>query len=108
MWREPWLDVTSSANFEFQLSNVEPGNQLEDLFYVGGEEPVFPGLSMTLQIRRNFTYHLVQTYLPSVLLVLVTLLCFLLPANMIEARVGVCMTTLLTMTAMFTSVRYLI
>lgn len=49
-----------------------------------------------------------QTYLLSVLLIAITLLCFLLPASMVEARIGVCMTTLLTLTAMFAAVRLVI
>ncbi|OXA49461.1 Glutamate-gated chloride channel alpha [Folsomia candida] len=65
----------------------------------------YSALHFTLQIRRNLTYHLVQTYLPAVLLMLITWLCFLLPVDMVEARIGISMTTLLTLTAMFAAVR---
>ena len=46
-----------------------------------------------------------MTYIPSILLILVTWLCFLLSKDMVEARIGVGVTTLLTLTAMFASVR---
>jgi len=62
-------------------------------------------LSFSIKMRRNLTYHLVQTYLPSVLLILITWLCFLLPPDMVEVRIGISMTTVLTLTAMFSAVR---
>ncbi|OXA64552.1 Glycine receptor subunit alphaZ1 [Folsomia candida] len=51
------------------------------------------------------TYQLVQTYFASVFFVLVTWLCFLISPDMFEVRVGIAMSTLLTLTAMFASVR---
>lgn len=68
----------------------------------------YSALSFTIKARRRLSYHLMQTYLLSVLLIAITLLCFLLPASMVEARIGVCMTTLLTLTAMFAAVRLVI
>lgn len=65
----------------------------------------YSALSFTIKVRRKLSYHLVQTYLPSVLLILMTWLCFLIPSDMVEARIGISMTAVLTLTAMFAAVR---
>jgi len=68
-------------------------------------EANYSSLRFKMSVRRKLSYHVVQTYVPSVLLVLITWLCFILPDSMIEARIGISMTTLLTLTAMFSSIR---
>ena len=70
------------------------------------KEENFDYLQFTFRARRKMTYHLVQTYFASVFFVLVTWLCFLIPPDMFEVRVGIAMSTLLTLTAMFASIRY--
>ncbi|CAG7831329.1 unnamed protein product, partial [Allacma fusca] len=62
-------------------------------------------LSFKILARRKLSYHLVQTYLASTFYIIITCLCFLLPSRMVEARIGISMTTLLTLTSMFASVR---
>lgn len=42
-----------------------------------------------IAMRRKMSYHLLQTYLPSVFFLIVTWLCFLIPTKLFEARVGV-------------------
>lgn len=64
----------------------------------------YSALVFTIKLRRKLSYHLVQTYLPSVLLIFITWLCFLIPSNMVEARIGISLTTVLTLTAMFAAV----
>ncbi len=59
----------------------------------------YSALQFVIKIRRKLSYHLVQTYLPSMLLIFITWLCFFLPTNMVEARIGISMTTVLTLTA---------
>jgi len=68
-------------------------------------DDTYDGLKFTIMARRKLSFHMVQTYLPSVFLIVITWLCFLIPARMVEARIGISMTTLLTLTAMFSSVR---
>jgi hypothetical protein len=72
---------------------------------------LFPGetyriLKFKISVRRKLSYHLIQTYLPSVFFIFITWLSFLVPATMVEARIGISMTTLLTLTSMFSAVRY--
>lgn len=74
------------------------------MFYLLGS--LYSSLQFTLLSRRKMTYHLVQTYFASIFFVIVTWLCFLISPDMFEVRVGIAMSTLLTLTAMFASVRY--
>ena len=87
--------------------NNEPTKTL----YFPGVDKVFiagsiPRIRFTILLRRKLSYHLIQTYLPSSLFVFVSWLSFLIPAGSIPERLGCCMTTLLTLTAMFAAVRY--
>lgn len=80
-------------------------NKLCKKFCILFAEQTYATLKFVVRSRRKLSYHVVQTYVPSVLLALVTWLCFLVPREQSEVRVGVAMTTLLTITAMFSSVR---
>ena len=81
----------------------------------------YPGVIMTIVLRRKINYHLLQTYLPSGILILfhtssmkpyilglfviVAWLSLFLPPEAIPGRVTMAMTTLLTLAAMFGAVR---
>ena len=69
---------------------------------------VYPGVIMTVLLRRKISYHLLQTYLPSGLFVIVAWLSLFLPPQSIPGRVTMAMTTLLTLAAMFGAVRYVV
>ena len=66
---------------------------------------VYPGVIMTVLLRRKISYHLLQTYLPSGLFVIVAWLSLFLPPESIPGRITIAMTTLLTLAAMFGAVR---
>ena len=74
-------------------------------FYISNLLGVYPGVVMTLLLRRKISYHLLQTYLPSGLFVIVAWLSLFLPPESIPGRVTMAMTTLLTLAAMFGAVR---
>ncbi|OXA63410.1 Glutamate-gated chloride channel alpha [Folsomia candida] len=114
-WETPnavFLRDTGHPNFDLLIESVWPRiavNGSNKLFVEETFDPYrrgnYSALTFTIKARRKISYHLVQTYLPSILLVLMTWLCFLLPASMVEARIGISMTTVLTLTAMFAAVR---
>ncbi len=68
---------------------------------------VYSGIRFTVVLRRYLSFHMIQTYLPSTLFVIVSWLSFLVSPESIPGRMTLCMTTLLTLTAMFAAVRYL-
>lgn len=57
----------------------------------------FSCLEVVLEIERNFSYYLIQMYIPSSMLVMVSWLSFWLDENVVPARVSLNITTLLTM-----------
>lgn len=81
--------------------NKSQGNHLP-VFPISG---VYPGVIMTVLLRRKISYHLLQTYLPSGLFVIVAWLSLFLPPESIPGRITMAMTTLLTLAAMFGAVR---
>ena len=50
-------------------------------------------------------YHLTQTYFPSIVFVIVAWVSFFVPSDVVPGRMVLCVTTLLTLTSMFNSVR---
>lgn len=55
-------------------------------------------LRTVLQLKRQFSYYLLQLYIPSTMLVIVSWVSFWLPRTAVPARVTLGVTTLLTMT----------
>ena len=56
-------------------------------------------------MTRKINYHLVQTYLPSILFVVIAWLSLLINPEAIPGRVSMVMMTMLTIMAMFAGVR---
>ncbi|GAV07238.1 hypothetical protein RvY_17102-2 [Ramazzottius varieornatus] len=57
----------------------------------------YPCLRVHFKFKRNFGHHLIQTYLPTVLIVTISWVSFFLEAAAIPARVSLGITTFLTM-----------
>ena len=68
---------------------------------------VYPGLGVKIELRRHLGFHLTQSYMPSTMFVIVGWISFMVPSDAIPGRMVVCVTTLLTLTSMFDSVRYM-
>ena len=65
----------------------------------------YPGLGLKIELKRYLGYHIIQTYIPSVIFVAVAWVSFLVPSDVIPGRMVLCVTTLLTLTSMFNAVR---
>lgn len=129
-WRDKGYGVflleTSDPNFDYQITSIKEftrplelgpethhskfvsffcriKNQCVNFIPAPGRPNDF--LWFEIAIRRKMSFHLLQTYLPSIFFLTVTWLCFFIPRRMFEARVGVAMTTLLTQTSLFSSIR---
>ena len=98
---------------EAHVSNVNPNITLSqfgmdvelDGYETSYYETNYPGLIMRIRLHRYIGYHVVQTYIPSVVFVVLAWLSLFISAESVPGRVGMGMTTLLTLTAMFSSVR---
>jgi len=68
-------------------------------------ESSFPGLILRILLERKVNYHLIQTYIPSTLFVIIAWLSMFVDPSAIPGRVSMMMMTLLTLMAMFSGVR---
>jgi len=68
-------------------------------------ESSFPGLILRILLERKVNYHLIQTYIPSSLFVIIAWLSMFVDPSAIPGRVSMMMMTLLTLMAMFSGVR---
>ena len=98
---------------QFSLEvELEESVDTYDLSYSGGRVVVnffiypelfldeFLGLIMALHLSRSSGFHLLQTYLPSSIFVLLGWLALFIPHTSVPGRVGMGMTTILTLTSM--------
>ena len=65
----------------------------------------YPGIIMKITLKRNLGYHILQTFIPSTLFVILGYLSLYIPPDAVPGRVAMGMTTILTLTAMFSGVR---
>ena len=61
-------------------------------------------LKVNLLFKREFSYYLIQIYIPCCMLVIVSWVSFWLDANAVPARVSLGVTTLLTMATQTTGI----
>ncbi|XP_048417846.1 gamma-aminobutyric acid receptor subunit delta isoform X1 [Stegostoma tigrinum] len=65
----------------------------------------FPRLSLHFQLRRNRGVYIIQSYMPSILLVAMSWVSFWISQSAVPARVSLGITTVLTMTTLMISAR---
>ncbi|XP_020362116.1 gamma-aminobutyric acid receptor subunit delta isoform X1 [Oncorhynchus kisutch] len=65
----------------------------------------FPRLSLRFQLRRNRGVYIIQSYMPSILLVAMSWVSFWISQTAVPARVSLGITTVLTMTTLMVSAR---
>jgi hypothetical protein len=102
-WEDVVLLDTSEPNFDVQLSDFDSYLHIEE--FIGFFYKQISTLKFTILAKRKISYHMVQSYLPSVFFVWITWICFMIPYTSADIRIGVAMTTLLTLTAMFAAIR---
>ncbi|KAG0713768.1 Glycine receptor subunit alphaZ1 [Chionoecetes opilio] len=70
--------------------------------YVTGN---FSSLKVGFDLRRQNGYHVLQTYIPTILIVVISWVSFWLGPNMVPGRVSLGVTTLLTLTTLASGIR---
>ena len=65
----------------------------------------YPGLILNIKLSRKVNYHLINSYIPSCLFVIVAWLSLFINPEAIPGRVSMVMMTLLTLMAMFSGIR---
>merc|ERR1712241_1222592 len=101
-----WLDDShNNVNYNISLAQFSFAVQLMDSYTTDYYDIAYPGLIMRLHLTRQIGYHIVQTYIPSTVFVVLGWMSLFIPSESVPGRVGMGMTTLLTLTAMFSAVR---
>ncbi|XP_064077978.1 gamma-aminobutyric acid receptor subunit pi-like [Macrobrachium nipponense] len=100
-WHNPIIERSNRiqlGQFDFDFYSVSQQNTTHQ-----GRK--FPTVTVEVLLNRRISYHLMNTFLPSGLFVMVSWLTFLVPVHMVPGRMVLTITTLLTMVSMFASVR---
>ncbi len=63
------------------------------------------GLGVQIIFTRVFTFHLMQTFLPSTLIAMGSVLSVFVSSDLVPGRMGLCVTGFLSMVALFNGAR---
>ncbi|KPJ20386.1 Gamma-aminobutyric acid receptor subunit beta-like [Papilio machaon] len=100
-WKEtPVRGVEDAELPQFSILGYETNDRKEKL-----ATGVYQRLSLSFKLRRNIGYFVFQTYLPSILIVMLSWVSFWINHEATSARVALGITTVLTMTTISTGVR---
>ncbi|XP_040569238.1 glutamate-gated chloride channel alpha [Lepeophtheirus salmonis] len=105
VWKQGLDKSKVTDNNSISLAQFEYEVLFEENYFEEIASGVYPGVIMKIILKRNINYHLLQTYLPSGIFVVVAWLSLFLPPQSIPGRITMAMTTLLTLAAMFGAVR---
>ncbi|XP_046400747.1 glycine receptor subunit alpha-4-like isoform X2 [Ischnura elegans] len=101
-----WVPEGKAVNIAHRLAHFDYAvNLIGEKGDVNFPSGSYPAISICIRFQRRMNYHLLQTYIPSGLFVVVSWLSFMVPRECAPGRLAICMTTLLTLTAMFGAVR---
>ncbi|XP_050700493.1 gamma-aminobutyric acid receptor subunit beta-like isoform X2 [Eriocheir sinensis] len=100
-WKEvPVVGVEEAELPQFTIMGYEANDRTESL-----ATGVYRRLSISFNLTRNIGYFVFQTYLPSILIVMLSWVSFWINHEATSARVALGITTVLTMTTISTGVR---
>ncbi|KAH6936403.1 hypothetical protein HPB50_016463 [Hyalomma asiaticum] len=97
---EPVVGVEQSELPQFSIIRYETTDRKEKL-----ATGTYQRLSLSFELKRNIGYFIFQTYLPSILIVMLSWVSFWINHEATSARVALGITTVLTMTTISTGVR---
>ena len=100
-WKLGGLDI----NHNITLAQFEHSIQLDDEYKTDYYAQEFVGLGLKITLKRRFGYHVIETYIPSALLVALAWMSLFIPIEFVPGRVTMVMTSLLTTVSKFSSVR---
>lgn len=100
-WKQtPVRGVEGAELPQFSILGYETNDRKENL-----ATGIYQRLSLSFKLQRNIGYFVFQTYLPSILIVMLSWVSFWINHEATSARVALGITTVLTMTTISTGVR---
>ena len=100
-----WLPESSHVNPNISLDQFEAEVVFQSAYATDYYAMDYPGVILRIHLSRKINYHLLQTYVPSLLFVIIAWLSLFINPDAIPGRVSMVMMTLLTLMAMFSGVR---
>ncbi len=92
---------------DIALPNWEVGlTKVESLTTVNVMGVRSPGLGMTFTFSRYWTYELMQTFLPSLMITITSVISVFIPAQHVPGRMGLCITAFLSLISLLNGSRY--
>uniref|UniRef100_W5N108 Gamma-aminobutyric acid type A receptor subunit beta1 n=1 Tax=Lepisosteus oculatus TaxID=7918 RepID=W5N108_LEPOC len=102
-WKGDGNSVTGVNNIELpQFSIMDYRTVSKKVVFTTGS---YPRLSLSFQLKRNIGYFILQTYMPSTLITILSWVSFWINYDASAARVALGITTVLTMTTISTHLR---
>ena len=107
-WRKPVENLTDLSVYDVPDWNIalrtvhDPHHTF--CTHSGGKAS---GLSAEFAFRRLFTIHLMQTFFPSVMIMMCSAMSVFVPPELVPGRMGLCITAFLSMISLFNGARYL-
>lgn len=100
-WKSPGVMGVEDVKIQqFRIVGYETNDRIESL-----ATGVYQRLSLSFELKRNVGFFIFQTYLPSILIVMLSWVSFWINHESPPARVALGITTVLTMTTISTGVR---
>ncbi|XP_063610990.1 glycine receptor subunit alpha-2-like [Penaeus indicus] len=102
-WVPPGLEIgadISNEQFYIRFEKTDPYTRVQDVYGEFLKSGTYPALAFRIHLTRQITYVLLQVYLPSGLFVVVSFVSLLVPPDAIPGRMTLCITTILTMSAL--------
>ena len=81
-----WLPDGSTVNPNITLAQFELDVVLEDTYATDYYDLAYPGIIMKLYLSRQLGYHVVQTYIPSIILVMLAWLSLFISPESIPGK----------------------
>ncbi|XP_045206347.2 glycine receptor subunit alpha-2-like [Mercenaria mercenaria] len=101
VWSENPVTLAKDIEFpQFSLTKIRPYGCEKDYYGI-----VYPCIGVEFHLERNYEYHLVQIYVPSILTVLLSWVNFWLDCDATPARISLGLLTVLTMTTQSSGAR---
>ncbi|TRY62011.1 hypothetical protein TCAL_08429 [Tigriopus californicus] len=100
-----WDPVSSNVNPNISLDQFQSEIVFESSYATDYYAKSYPGVILRIHLARKMNYHLIQTYIPSFLFVIIAWLSLFISPEAIPGRVSMVMMTMLTLMSMFSGVR---
>ncbi|CAM1300253.1 GLRA3 (predicted) [Pycnogonum litorale] len=103
LWEEPGLEILKELNIP--QFNISVTHGISGTFGNYGSAGLYPRLNATVHFQRTMRYHIMQTFIPSTIYVVMSWISFCIDPRQLPARMVLTVTTVLTVSNQYSSLR---